>query len=150
MPYLTDFTHPGIDDVLGIPLREMGGIKPSHYLIILLYFKGLRLEKISTMLRAPNILIFSLLLNALSASAAGWNFVQNGTSGILALEAIIVSPTLAVFFDRASNDPLMINNNPAWGALWNLETNTASPLLVISDTFCASGGFLSNGTMVRT
>ena len=126
----------------------MGGIKPSHYLIILLYFKGLRLEKISTMLRAPNILIFSLLLNALSASAAGWNFVQNGTSGILALEAIIVSPTLAVFFDRASNDPLMINNNPAWGALWNLETNTASPLLVISDTFCASGGFLSNGTMV--
>lgn len=101
------------------------------------------------MLQALNLVLFPLLLT-LSASATGWNFVQNGTSGILALEAIIVSPTLAVFFDRASNDPLMINNNPAWGALWNLETNTASPLLVISDTFCASGGFLSNGTMVRT
>ncbi|KJA24403.1 copper radical oxidase [Hypholoma sublateritium FD-334 SS-4] len=100
------------------------------------------------MLRALDLLLLPLLLNTLSASAASWNFVQNGTSGILALEAIIVSPTLAVFFDRASNDPLMINNNPAWGALWNLETNTASPLLVISDTFCASGGFLSNGTMV--
>ncbi|KAF8157800.1 glyoxal oxidase precursor [Crassisporium funariophilum] len=95
----------------------------------------------------------TLLLLALSAgikavaAAAGWNFVQNGTSGVLALEAMIVSPTLAIFFDRASNDPLMVNGNPAWGALWNLETNTATALSVISDTFCASGGFLSNGTM---
>ncbi|KAF9474411.1 copper radical oxidase [Pholiota conissans] len=97
------------------------------------------------MLRAT---LLSIALGASSALGAGWNFVQNGTSGVLALEAIIVSPTLAIFFDRASNDPLMINNNPAWGALWNLETNTASPLLVVSDTFCASGGFLSNGTMV--
>lgn len=94
------------------------------------------------------LLSLSLITLLPSTLAAGWNFVQNGTSGVLALEAIIVSPTLAIFFDRASNDPLMINNNPAWGALWNLETNTASPLLVISDTFCASGGFLSNGTMV--
>ena len=80
---------------------------------------------------------------------AGWEFVQNGTSGVLALEVIVVSPTLAIFFDRASNDPLMINNHSAWGALWNLQTNTAAPLNVISDTFCGSGGFLSNGTMVR-
>ncbi|PFH46652.1 copper radical oxidase [Amanita thiersii Skay4041] len=78
----------------------------------------------------------------------GWNFVQNGTSGIVALEAIVVSPTLAVFFDRATNDPLTLDNHPAWGALWNFETNTARPLEVISDSFCASGGFLSNGTMV--
>ncbi|KAF8965988.1 hypothetical protein BDZ97DRAFT_2057679 [Flammula alnicola] len=100
------------------------------------------------MLQSSHALLLSLALGAASANAAGWNFVQNGTSGILALEAMIVSPTLAIFFDRASNDPLMINNAPAWGALWNLETNTASPLRVISDTFCASGGFLSNGTMV--
>ncbi|KAJ3517317.1 hypothetical protein NLJ89_g578 [Agrocybe chaxingu] len=82
------------------------------------------------------------------AIAAEWNFVQNGTSGVLALEAVFVSPTLAIFFDRASNDPLMINDAAAWGALWNMETNTATALSVISDSFCASGGFLSNGTMV--
>ncbi|KAH9480911.1 Aldehyde oxidase GLOX [Psilocybe cubensis] len=76
-----------------------------------------------------------------------WEFVQNGTSGILALEAIVVSPTLAIFFDRASNDPLQVNGHPAWGALWNFRTNTASPLDLVSDSFCASGGFLSNGTM---
>ncbi|KAJ7476871.1 glyoxal oxidase precursor [Mycena galericulata] len=79
----------------------------------------------------------------------GWQFVQNGTSGVLALEAIIVSPTLAVFFDFAgTGDPLMIDNHSAWGALWNLETNEVTALNVFSDTFCASGGLLSNGTMV--
>ncbi|KAJ7683556.1 glyoxal oxidase precursor [Mycena rosella] len=82
-------------------------------------------------------------------AGAGWEFVQNGTSGILALEAIIVSPTLAVFFDFAgTGDPLMINGHSAWGALWDLETNQVTALDVLSDTFCASGSLLSNGTMV--
>ncbi|KAF8908640.1 copper radical oxidase [Gymnopilus junonius] len=94
---------------------------------------------------APYLLLLPFASQALGA---GWNFVQNGTSGVLALEAIFVSPTLAIFFDRATNDPLQINDHAAWGALWNLETNTATALDVVSDTFCASGGFLSNGTMV--
>lgn len=98
----------------------------------------------------PTLLSLSLVVGASVAAGAGagWHFVQNGTSGVLALEAIIVSPTLAIFFDFASNDPLTINGHPAWGALWDLETNTATPLDVLSDTFCASGALLSNGTMV--
>ncbi|KAF8965850.1 glyoxal oxidase N-terminus-domain-containing protein [Flammula alnicola] len=98
----------------------------------------------SILLSAPLL----LLAGAASAAAAGWEFVQNGTSGIVALEVIVVSPTLAIFFDRASNDPLMIDGHAAWGALWNFETNLASPLRVLTDTFCGSGGFLSNGTMI--
>ncbi|KXN92579.1 hypothetical protein AN958_04789 [Leucoagaricus sp. SymC.cos] len=83
-----------------------------------------------------------------AAAGKGWQFVQNGTTGIVALESIIVSDTLAIFFDRATNDPLEINGHPAWGALYNLETNTASPLNLVTDSFCGSGSFLSNGTMV--
>ncbi|KAJ7600062.1 glyoxal oxidase precursor [Mycena floridula] len=85
---------------------------------------------------------------AATSNPSGWNFVQNGTTGILALEMIIVSPTLAVIFDKASNDKLMINGHPAWGALWNMETNTATALDVLTDSFCASGALLSNGSMV--
>ncbi|KAF8907403.1 glyoxal oxidase precursor [Mucidula mucida] len=96
-------------------------------------------------------LLLSIFAAVYSASAAsdslGWHFVQNGTTGIIALEAIVVSPTLALMFARAGNDPLQINGHPAWGALWNFETNTASPLDVITNSFCASGSFLSNGTM---
>jgi hypothetical protein len=103
------------------------------------------------------VMFFSLLpllsallsIQAVVGASAGWHFLQNGTSGILALEAMVVSPTLIIMFDRATNDPLQINNHTAWGALWNLEKHIATPLNMTSDSFCASGSFLSNGTMVR-
>ncbi|KAJ7241370.1 glyoxal oxidase N-terminus-domain-containing protein [Mycena rebaudengoi] len=82
-------------------------------------------------------------------AAAGWEFVESGTTGVVGMEAIIVSPTLVVFFDLATNiNPLTINGKSAWGALFNMQTNTATPLEVVSDTFCASGSLLSNGSMV--
>ncbi|KAF7325763.1 hypothetical protein MKEN_00426800 [Mycena kentingensis (nom. inval.)] len=83
------------------------------------------------------------------AAAPGWQFVEKGHSGIVALEAAVVSPTLVLFYDRATNDPLKTDDGKvAWGALWNLETNEATALKVLSDAFCASGSILSNGTMV--
>ncbi|KAJ7065013.1 glyoxal oxidase N-terminus-domain-containing protein [Mycena amicta] len=93
--------------------------------------------------------LFSLPRDGITAPAPAWEFVLKGNSGIVALEAIVVSPTLVVFFDRATNDPLKTpDGKTAWGALWNLESNTASPLKLVSDSFCASGSILSNGTMV--
>ena len=97
--------------------------------------------------------LLSLAYHALPSSSApspqGWTFIQKGESGIVALEAIVVSPTLVVTFDRAQHNPLMIDGHNAWAALWNLETMTATPLNATTDTFCASGSILSNGTMVR-
>ncbi|KAI0677743.1 glyoxal oxidase precursor [Trametes maxima] len=93
---------------------------------------------------------FSLFtsLAAAAPAAPGWRFdLKEVRSGIVALEAIVVSPTLVVFFDRASDDPLQINGHSAWGALWNLETSTVQPLDVLTNSFCASGALLSNGTM---
>lgn len=89
-------------------------------------------------------------LAAAAPSAPGWRFdLKAETSGIVALEAIVVSPTLVLFFDRASNDPLQINNHSAWGALWNLESSTVQPLDVFTNSFCGSGALISNGSMVR-
>lgn len=84
-----------------------------------------------------------------AATEASWSFeLQNMTSGVLALESIVVSPNLVIFFDRATDDPLQINNHSAWGALWDLETSTVQPLDLITNSFCASGSLMSNGTMV--
>ncbi|KAG6836314.1 hypothetical protein H0H93_009234 [Arthromyces matolae] len=76
--------------------------------------------------------LFAAAFPAASApsSPAGWTFVQNGTSGIVIIEAVVVSPTLALTFDRAQNDPLQLDGFSAWGALWNFQTNTASPVSV--------------------
>lgn len=98
--------------------------------------------------RFSRLLAFVLLAGTATAAQQGWHFVQNGTSGVVALESMIISDTLALFFDRATNDPLQIDGHTTWGALWNMQTNTASPLRLVSDSFCASGGYLSNGTMV--
>lgn len=102
----------------------------------------------------------SLLLGAISVAtvvhgtvigprAPAWSFEEVGNSGIVALESIVVSPTLAIFFDRASDDPLQINGHSAWGAIFNLETHETTALDVLTNSFCASGALLSNGTMVR-
>ena len=98
--------------------------------------------------------VISLAAAALSAPAAsdapGWRFdVKPNLSGIVALEAIVVNTSLVVMFDRATGDqPLKINGKSTWGALWDLDTSTVRPLSVLTDTFCASGALLSNGTMV--
>ncbi|THU91429.1 glyoxal oxidase precursor [Dendrothele bispora CBS 962.96] len=105
-------------------------------------------------LAASSSLLLSSLPTVFSASTSskaeglGWHFVQNGTTGIVALEAIVVSPTLIVIFDRVLGDPLQIDGHQAWGALWNTETNNVTAINVVTDSFCASGGLLSNGTMV--
>ena len=91
---------------------------------------------------------FAHLASALTEAPA-WRFnLKAESSGIVALESVIVNPNLALFFDRASDDPLQINGHPAWGALFNLQTAEVSPLNVVTNSFCASGAFLSNGTMV--
>ena len=103
------------------------------------------------MMKLPIAVVLSLLFahSRAAPAAQGWTFdLKAETSGIVALESIIVSPTLALFFDRAANDPLQINGHSAWGALWNLETCTVTPLDVVTNSFCASGALLSNGSMV--
>ncbi|RDX47756.1 glyoxal oxidase precursor [Lentinus brumalis] len=96
----------------------------------------------------PVLLAISTHAAPSAPEAPQWRFdLKNVTSGIVALEAIVVSPSLVVMFDRASDDPLQINGHSAWGALWNLETSTVQPLDVLTNSFCASGALLSNGTM---
>ncbi|KAJ7355869.1 glyoxal oxidase precursor, partial [Mycena albidolilacea] len=78
-----------------------------------------------------------------------WTFVQNGTSGVIPVELITISPTLMLMYDRADGNPLLLpNGERAWAALWDLETNTPTPLSSTTDTFCAGGAFISNGTLV--
>ena len=96
--------------------------------------------------------LFSLFASVAVAAPAvpGWRFdLKAERSGIVALESIVVSPTLALFFDRASDDPLQIDGHSAWGALWNLETSNVTAINVVTNSFCAGGALLSNGTMVR-
>ena len=65
------------------------------------------------------------------------------------MQLAVVSPTLALIIDKVEANPLQINGHPAWGALFNFVTNTVSPLNILSNSFCAGGAALSNGTVVN-
>ncbi|RPD67533.1 glyoxal oxidase precursor [Lentinus tigrinus ALCF2SS1-6] len=116
----------------------------AHALLLVLSL----LTTVAKLVGAKPLSPSQLLDTTVKPRAPGWTFnTKTETSGIVALESIVVSPTLALFFDRASDDPLQINGHSAWGALWNLETSNVTAIDVVTNSFCAGGALLSNGTM---
>ncbi|KAK7038215.1 glyoxal oxidase N-terminus-domain-containing protein [Favolaschia claudopus] len=94
-------------------------------------------------------LLLALFVGVSAQRTIQWKFVQNGTSGVIPVELITISPTLMLMYDRADGNPLRLpDGERAWAALWDLETNTPTPLSSVTDTFCAGGAFISNGTLV--
>lgn len=72
-----------------------------------------------------------------------WSLVQNGTTGVIPVELITISPTLMLMYDRDDGNPLLLpDGSQAWTALWHLDTNTATPLTTLTDPFCTSCSLL--------
>ncbi|KAJ7749607.1 glyoxal oxidase N-terminus-domain-containing protein [Mycena olivaceomarginata] len=103
--------------------------------------------------------IFTLILgchaNRLEASdstfvSGTWGLVQNGRTGVSGLELAVVSETKAIIFDKVEHNPLMVDGHPAWAVELDLNTHESRVWHPLSNTWCASGSFLSNGTLVST
>lgn len=84
-----------------------------------------------------------------SSSSSGWSLEQKGTTGVHAMQLAVISSTHAIVMDKVEHNLLTIDNHPAWGALYNLKTHVVTPLHVQSNSFCAGGTFLSNGTLIN-
>ncbi|KZO95807.1 copper radical oxidase [Calocera viscosa TUFC12733] len=84
-----------------------------------------------------------------SMSAATWKLEQRGTTGVSAMQLSVISDTEVIIFDKVEHNPLTVNGHPAWGAVYNLNTDEVRPLNVLSNSFCAGGTFLSNGTLLN-
>lgn len=82
-------------------------------------------------------------------SAAQWTLEQQGSTGVHAMQLAVISDSHAIIIDKVEHNPLTIAGHPAWGALYNLNTHSVKPLNMRSNSFCAGGTFLSNGTMIN-
>ncbi|KDQ33386.1 hypothetical protein PLEOSDRAFT_152955 [Pleurotus ostreatus PC15] len=80
---------------------------------------------------------------------AAWRLTQKGSTGVEAMQIAIVSYEHAIIIDKVEHNPLAINGHPAWAALYNLKTHSVRPLAMDSNSFCAGGSYLSNGTMIN-
>lgn len=65
------------------------------------------------------------------------------------MQLVIVSSTHALIVDKVEHNPLTISGHPAWAALYNLKTHAVMPLEMQSNSFCAGGTFLGNGTLIN-
>ena len=86
---------------------------------------------------------------AASLSHENWELMQKGTTGVAAMQLAIISPTHAIIVDKVEHNPLTVDQHPAWGALFNLNTYAIKALHMKSNSFCAGGSFLGNGTLIN-
>ncbi|KAF8136438.1 glyoxal oxidase N-terminus-domain-containing protein [Boletus edulis] len=78
-----------------------------------------------------------------------WSVVQRGSTGVAAMQLVVISSSHALIIDKVEHNPISIDGHPAWGALYNLDTQAVMPLKIQSNSFCAGGTFLSNGTLIN-
>ncbi|KAH8117441.1 copper radical oxidase [Phellopilus nigrolimitatus] len=71
-----------------------------------------------------------------------WSLLQRGSTGVAAMQLSIISSSHAIIIDKVEHNPLTIDGHPAWGALYNINSHA-------SNSFCAGGTFLSNGTLIN-
>ncbi|KAK7449220.1 hypothetical protein VKT23_013365 [Stygiomarasmius scandens] len=81
-----------------------------------------------------------------------WGLTQPGRTGVSAMQLAVVSESTVIILDKMENNPDFNNadNTPAWASELNLNTSQPRPLNPVTNTFCATGSFLGNGTFVST
>lgn len=78
-----------------------------------------------------------------------WTLTQKGNTGVHAMQLAVISESHAIVVDKVEHNPLTVDGHPAWAALYNLNTHAVRPLRMQSNSFCAGGTFLSNGTLIN-
>ncbi|KAJ7318574.1 glyoxal oxidase N-terminus-domain-containing protein [Mycena albidolilacea] len=64
---------------------------------------------------------------------------------------VVIRGICLIYEVCSEHNPLMTENGePAWTAELNLNTHIVRPLHALSNTWCATGGFLGNGTFLST
>lgn len=85
-----------------------------------------------------------------AAPAGGYTIV--GDSGVSAQMMFLGTKKTVFILDKTENNTMTVTTNgvthPAWGSTYDLDTNVATPLEVTSNTFCAGGFSLANGSWV--
>lgn len=68
----------------------------------------------------------------------------------LGISQRIESVWISLVMDQVEHNPLTTQGHPAWAALYNLKTNEVRALNPVSNSFCAAGSFIGNGTFVKS
>jgi hypothetical protein len=97
------------------------------------------------------MLSLSWLALGLATTVAGQNagsIVEVGDTLVSAMMMFLGNEEKMYILDKAEGNAVQIDGHPAWGAVWDLNSHTATTMTVLTNTFCASGMHLPNGSYV--
>ncbi|MBW0470069.1 hypothetical protein O181_009784 [Austropuccinia psidii MF-1] len=102
---------------------------------------------------SPKLATFSTLTlffasSSVLSSPSPNTFEVVGTTGVSAQQFFVAGINKVYILDKVENNPLRLNgtNKPAWATEYDLRTNTFRTMAVATNTFCAGGVVLGNGT----
>ncbi|KAG8795667.1 hypothetical protein FRC12_011639 [Ceratobasidium sp. 428] len=74
-----------------------------------------------------------------------------GSSGVSAMQLFLGQDNRVYIVDKTENNPSQVGDpsHPAWATEYDVETNTLRPMDVVTNSFCAGGGVLGNGTWLN-
>ncbi|KAG8925018.1 hypothetical protein FRC02_009973 [Tulasnella sp. 418] len=104
--------------------------------------------------RTARLLVSSLLYSLGEASqptklGTPGQFELVGNSIVSAQQLFLGTNNKVYIIDKTENNPTQINGHPAWASEYDVNSNTARPMDVLSNTFCAGGSVLGNGTWLN-
>ncbi|KAG8934033.1 hypothetical protein FRC01_005494 [Tulasnella sp. 417] len=72
-----------------------------------------------------------------------------GNSGVSAQQLFLGTKNKVYIIDKVENNPLRVNGHAAWGSEYDLNDNTVRAMDVVTNTFCAGGALLGDGTWIN-
>ncbi|WVQ63929.1 uncharacterized protein L199_002085 [Kwoniella botswanensis] len=104
---------------------------------------------------SPSTLLHVLSLAAVSLSPVpaqaqlANTFKYVGLSGVSAQQLFLGTMNKVYIVDKTENNNATVNGHPAWATEYDLTTNTFRTMDVLSNSFCAGGTVLGNGTWLN-
>ena len=136
-------------------ILHVDGLKPTYHTLLIIFTGGRNITPPDALLSvdafvvaSQSSLVRARVFSHRSASAT-WSLTQKGVTGVAAMQLAVVSDKHALIIDKVEHNPLTVGGHPAWGALYDLDANTVRPLNLLSNSFCAGGSWLSNGTLLN-
>ncbi|EIW74075.1 glyoxal oxidase [Coniophora puteana RWD-64-598 SS2] len=81
------------------------------------------------------------------AQKAG-SFMEAGNTQVSAMMMFLGNEEKVYILDKSEGNPGQINGHPAWASVWDINTHQSEPMDIMTNSFCASGMHLPNGSFV--
>ncbi|KAG8683122.1 hypothetical protein FRC09_016279, partial [Ceratobasidium sp. 395] len=102
--------------------------------------------------RAATFLTLALLQLCRAAQptrkGAPGTFEIVGESGVSAQQLFLVGKKVHII-DKVENNPVSVNGHPAWATEYDTETDKYRPMDIVTNTFCAGGNMLGDGSWIN-